>query len=238
MATNYDLFFTFHSNRLGLFTIGGFYKFVDDLIYERNAVVTTQEEAQTISTEYDVQRYRIYEPVNNKYQTVIRGFEVEWQSNLLWLPRPFSGLVVNANFSRMFSETQYPHFYFVRPPGEIIQVPVDTFRVGNMVHQPDYVANVSIGYDYKNFSARVSMQYQGATLHRLGARPVEDDYTDDYLRFDASVYQRFFGGMATLYLDLQNITNRADRANRFTPEFPTDREYYGFMFDVGMRIRI
>ncbi|HET6568035.1 MAG TPA: TonB-dependent receptor, partial [Rhodothermales bacterium] len=33
-STNYDVFFSFYSNRIGLFTIGGFYKQLDDLVYE------------------------------------------------------------------------------------------------------------------------------------------------------------------------------------------------------------
>src|SRR5690606_19073109 len=34
-STNYDLFLSFHSNRLGLLTLGGFYKEIDDLVFIR-----------------------------------------------------------------------------------------------------------------------------------------------------------------------------------------------------------
>ena len=35
IATNYDIFLSFYSNSIGLLTLGGFYKEIDDLIYER-----------------------------------------------------------------------------------------------------------------------------------------------------------------------------------------------------------
>jgi TonB-dependent receptor len=231
-STNYDLFLTFHHNRLGLFTLGGFYKEVEDLIYTRNANVIFPEE---MGLPVNTRLFQINEPVNNENLTTVHGFEIEWQSNLIWLPSPFNGLVINANFSRFFSEAHYHSFEFRRTMEGIIGV--DTFRVAPMIHQADYIANVSLGYDFRGFSSRVSMQYQGATLRGVGNRPEADLYTDDYLRFDASIRQRFFNRRMSLFANLNNVTNRPDRSSQFTYDRPRNIEYYGATFDIGMEFR-
>jgi TonB-dependent receptor len=231
-AINYDLFLTFNQNRLGLFTVGGFYKEVEDVIYMRNANIVFPDE---LGLPANTRLFQITEPVNNENLTTVHGFEVEWQSNLTWLPVPFNGLVLNANYSRFFSEAYYHSFEFRRTAEGIVGV--DTFRVAPMVHQADHIANVSVGYDYRGFSSRISMQYQGATLRSIGARPELDRYTDDYLRFDASIRQRFFSRRLSLFANLHNITNREDRSSQFTYDRPSSIEYYGAAFDIGMEFR-
>ena len=231
-AVNYDLFLTFNHNRFGLFTIGGYYKEVEDLIYTRNARIVDPDE---MGLPQNTRRFSITEPVNNENLTTVHGLEFEWQSNLTWLPSPFNGLVLNANYSRVFSEAHYHSFEFRRTSEGIMAV--DTFRIAPMVHQPDHIANLSVGYDYRGFSSRVSMQYQGATLRSIGGRPETDLYTDDYLRFDASIRQRFFGGAFSIFANLHNLTNREDRSSQFTYDRPRSIEYYGAAFDIGMEFR-
>ncbi|TVQ74919.1 MAG: TonB-dependent receptor [Balneolaceae bacterium] len=231
-AVNYDLFLTFNHNRFGLVTIGGFYKEVEDLIYIRNARIVYPDKMELPQ---NTRRFQITEPVNNENLTTVHGLEVEWQSNLTWLPSPFNGLVLNANYSRVFSEAHYHSFEFRRTSEGIVGV--DTFRTAPMVHQADHIANMSVGYDYRGFSSRVSMQYQGATLRSIGDRPETDWYTDDYLRFDASIRQRFFGGALSIFANLHNITNREDRTSQFTYDLPRSMEYYGATFDIGLEYR-
>ncbi|MBP3193860.1 TonB-dependent receptor [Natronogracilivirga saccharolytica] len=231
-STNYDLFLTLHHNRFGLFTVGAFYKEVEDVIYQRNANIIDPE-AKGLPD--NTRLFRISEPVNNENMTEVRGFEVEWQSNLTHLPSPFNGLVVNANYSRFHSEAHYHGFEFERTAEGIVGV--DTFRTAPMVHQADHIANVSLGYDYGGFSARVSMQYQGATLRSIGSRPETDQYTDEYLRFDASIRQRFYSDQLHIVANLHNITNREDRASQFTYDRPRSIEYYGAAVDLGVEFR-
>jgi TonB-dependent receptor len=231
-STNYDLFLTFYHNRLGLFTLGGFTKSVEDLIYTRNANIVFPEELGLPAT---TRLFAITEPVNNENITTVDGFEVEWQSNLTWLPSPFNGIVVNANYSRFFSEAHYHSFEFKRTAQGIVGI--DTFRIARMTHQADHIANISLGYDFKGFSSRIAMQYQGATLRSIGNRPETDLYTDDYLRFDASIRQRFFNGRMSVFANLNNITNRQDRSSQFTYDRPRSIEYYGFTIDIGMEFR-
>ncbi len=231
-STNYDLFLSFNHNMLGLFTIGGFYKEVEDLIYTRNANIIDPED---LGLPVTTRLFSISEPVNNENLTTVKGFEVEWQSNLTWLPTPFNGLVINANYSRFDSEAHYHGFEFSRTLEGFVGV--DTFRVAPMVHQADHIANISVGYDYRGFSSRISMQYQGATLRSIGNRPETDRYTDDYLRFDATIRQRVYEDWFVVYVNFHNITNREDRSSQFTYDRPNSIEYYGAAVDIGMELR-
>jgi len=231
-SINYDLFLSTYGNRIGLFSVGFFHKNIQYLVYYRDVIIMVPERHGLPDR---VRGDRLVEPFNNTNETEVYGFEIEWQSNLTYLPSPLNGLVINANFSRIWSETQYPQFYMERTAQGF--VPVDTFRVGPMIHQPDYVSNLSIGYDYRGFSARVSMLYQGSTLRAVGDRPETDSYTDDYLRFDASARQRLLQNL-DLFLNLHNFTNRRDGATQFTGFFPTSQEYYGWSMDIGVRYNI
>src|SRR5690606_5028022 len=42
--------------------------------------------------------------VNNPYEGRITGFEVDWQTNFWYLPRPLNSLVLNVNYTRLSSE--------------------------------------------------------------------------------------------------------------------------------------
>ena len=158
-STNYDAFLSFYGNKIGLFTIGGFLKEIDNLIYLRTKTILNPAEEDLPNS---VRGLPLTEPVNNESATKIRGLEVEWQANFTFLPPPFRGLILYANYARIFSETRYPRTILERqtePPFRVVAV--DTFRVGRMPNQASHIANVSLGYDQGGFSGRISMLYQG-----------------------------------------------------------------------------
>lgn len=231
-ATNYDMSFTFYGNRIGLFTIGAFYKDIENLIYTRTLRILQDYEELGLSRAE--RNYELTQPFNNPLETSVRGVELEWQSNFTFLPYPFNGVVINANFTAMNTETQYPRSQAVFTVDGIVRV--DTFRVGRMPEQPDYIANVSVGYDYRGFSARVTMLHQGPQLFAVGLRPEFDRNTTEITRFDAVIRQRLLGDMLSVYLNIHNITNEPDGAILFSDQFPTRREYYGRSFDLGLRM--
>lgn len=231
-ATNYDLFLTAYGNKIGLFSIGGFYKEIDNLIYNRKAVVL---DPIGLGLEPQTRGYDLFEAINNPNLTTVNGFEIEWQSNLTYLRSPFNGLVINVNYARIWSETQYPQFFLERTAQGIVGV--DTFRNGPMVNQPDYVVNVSMGYDFKSFSSRVSAVFQGKTLNGIGERIETDSFTEAFTRWDAALKYKLTNNF-NLYLNLQNLTNEPDLATQFTERFSTFQEYYNWTVEAGIRITL
>ena len=230
ISTNYDAFLSFYSNKIGLLTVGGFLKEIENLLYLRTKTLLNPA-AEGLPN--SVRGLPLTEPVNNESTTTVRGLEVEWQANLTFLPAPFRGLILYANYARIFSETRYPRTILERqttPPFRTVAV--DTFRVGRMPNQASHIANVSVGYDQGGFSGRVSMLYQGSSLSVVGDRKEVDGFTEAYIRFDASLKQRFSNRL-NLFLNVNNITDRPDRSFQNTIGFPTAQEYYGFSVDLG-----
>lgn len=233
-ATNYDGFLSFHSNRLGLLTLGAFYKEIDDLVFLRQKSVLNPVEEGVPAT---ARGFTIEEPVNNERPGIVRGFEAEWQTHLTYLPGPLSGIVLNVNYARIYSETRYPRVLLVRqtePPFRFTQI--DTFRVGRLPNQADDILNLSLGYDRHGFSGRVSLLYQGNSLSLVGDRPEVDAFTETYVRWDIALQQRFTRNLS-IFLNVNNLTDRRDLAYQHTAGFPTAEEFYGWTADIGVRYR-
>jgi TonB-dependent receptor len=232
-AINYDAILSVYPNRVGLLSFGVFYKEIEDLIYERDKTIL--DPALENLPSY-TRGSRLSEPINNPFKATVKGYEIEWQTHFTYLPGLLSGLVLNVNYARVFSDTRYPQTLLKRdskPPFR--QTQIDTFRVGRMVDQPAHIANLSIGYDRRGFSGRISMLYQQSSLRSVADYPEGDSFTDTYLRWDAMVQQKLGRGMS-VYLNLNNLTDRPEAAS-IGLGLPTSQEYYGWTADLGVRYR-
>ncbi|MEX0721317.1 MAG: TonB-dependent receptor [Balneolaceae bacterium] len=254
-STNYDLSVALYENRLGFFTVSGFYKNIDDLIIWNEFSLSPDLLALDIdlpgepnipTTWYDNEtiNWGGYN-INNPYETEYVGVEFDWQTNLWYLPSFLKGLVLNLNYTLIHSETTYQSFVFedsdsVRTsrPLTYWKQPVDSLRTARMPDQPRHIANVTVGYDYKGFSARVSGIYQSDITTGINTtNPVLDSFTGDYFRIDVSARQKLIEGLE-VFLNLNNLNSRPDRSYQSAPNAtnrPTYIEYYGFTTDLGIR---
>lgn len=222
---NYDLFLSFHNN-LGLLTVGGFYKKLSDIDYIRTSRTTVNNRG-----------YNLITPVNSKSETKVYGFEIDLQTNLRFLPNPFDGIVISANYSRIESETYFPFLkveYQTTPPFGTVYT--DTSRKATMPGQADNIANVSLGYEKGPFSGRVSMVYQGSALQTIGTRKELDGYTDAFIRWDLAAQYEIFKNL-NVVLNINNITNKSEGAFLGSDIFPTAEEYFGMTADIGLKYK-
>jgi TonB-dependent receptor len=155
-AWNYDAILSLYG-RFGLFTLGGFYKEVENIDYTLTSRIFDQDDP--------LNGLNLTRPVNAEGTSTIIGFEIDLQSNLRFLPSPLDGFVIAANYTFLQSETFYPisltETMDVFPFTLIV---TDTVRSGSMPGQVDNLVNLSIGYEKRGFSARVSMIHQGVSL--------------------------------------------------------------------------
>ena len=237
-SQNYDLYFSAYKNEFGLLTFGLFYKSIDNLIFERvgHVILNAVQEGYPPN----LQGFSLSIPENNPNKTTVRGIEVDLESNLMWLPEPFSGLVFNLNYTHIYSNTEYPISYvrqeILPGPPYLKTTVVDTFRAGDMPDQPRDVANLSIGYDNGPFSGRISMLYQGKTLSFIGERPELDIFTSPLIRWDISLKYRLTGGLS-IFWSIENLTNRPDQTFQEQSQYPTSIAYYGMTSDLGFRFQ-
>lgn len=258
ISNNLDLYCSVYNNEIGLFTVGVFYKEIDNIITplrfhtSDNEDINNQYELGGINTTINT-----WINVDEK-PTIVRGFEIDWQTNFWYLPSIFKGIVLNVNYTKLFSETTYPYDVFVTDPNNIFSpgVFVDSSRTARMPHQPNDILNITIGYDYAGFSARLSFLYQGDMLgtsssgavagdirgttsqwsySSIGTRAEKDAYTDEYYRWDLTIHQNLPWEGLQIYLNANNITNSVDQKSLSLLGKLKTKEYYGQTFDLGVR---
>jgi TonB-dependent receptor len=226
-AWNYDLYFSFYNN-LGLFTVGLFYKDIRDIDYI--------SQSRVVSGSYN--GYQLIEPVNAE-KSKVYGIELDLETNMTFLPSPFDGIIIGANYSVMNSETYFPFFEIGprSPNPPYAPTVINTFRKGKMPGQANNIANLTIGYEKGNFSGRVSLLYQGKILQSVGSNGDLDGYSNSFARWDAQCSYNIMDGIS-IFLDFNNITNVSDGAFLGSELYPTNQEFFGWTGDAGIRFKL
>jgi outer membrane receptor protein involved in Fe transport len=256
VSENFDANFTFYTRKMGLFTIGGYMKQIKDVFYMQPTLVenipdtSLAAELPTGSIPSILQNTQPYY-LNSPYTAYVKGMEIEWQSNFSWLPEPFNGIVLNVNYTHVWSETKYmsDRIRYERVPGSFIPrvVEVDTFYVNRLLNQANDIANVSLGYDWKGLSARLSFRFQGKVYSAIGGRPEENEYTRNIYAYDFVIKQnipvRF--GEFEVFLNAINLTNTPTQSRYRTSrnkaleevDRTTYERYSGRQFQLGLRFK-
>jgi len=258
-AFNHDVNVTFHGNELGLFTIGAFYKTIENFVYTANY----QLDAAQLAGMDTVSRYQIfrggnpvvtpvinattgmsnasvYRPLNNPNEATVKGIELDFQHNFWYMPTPFNNMVFGINYARIWSEISYP-WYDVKVKLEgrkRIPVLVDSSRTWRLIDQPNHILNLYVGYDYKGFSSRLSFLFQDNSARDFGERyPENDAYTTEYFRIDFSARQKLPYYNSELFLDISNMNNANTNWIQRSTEGFRGIQNYGLTLNVGLRIR-
>jgi TonB-dependent receptor len=241
-AWNYDVILSFYGN-FGLITMGGFYKSLENIDY----TFTTK----IMDRELPTRGYDLTMPVNARKTSTIKGLEFDLQTNFRFLPSPFDGFLINANYTILESETFYPYIIVSNLPVFPYTATItDTVRVGRMPGQVADVINLSLGYEKRGFSARLSMVYQGSSLlvsegagigslaRSVGQNKDYDNYTEAFTRWDLIVKQKLTKNF-TIYANMNNITNTPERSYMAgsVQNLITGNVVYGMTFDLGVRYK-
>lgn len=251
-AFSHDLNFSFYSNKLGLFTVGGFYKTLRNFVYTATYQLDAAQRAGIDNIKnYTIVRdgqnvvipqnnATIVKPYNNPFDATVKGLEFDFQHGLWYMPSPFNYLVFGINYARITSEAKYP-FYDVKVVivgRDRIATLVDSASTGRLIDQPNHVLNTYIGYDYEGFSTRISLVFQANRAIGNGGRyPENDAYTKDYVRLDFSARQKLPFYNMELFLDVTNLNGaNTTSIHRSTQGF-TGVQNYGLTANLGVRVR-
>jgi TonB-dependent receptor len=258
-AYNHDANVTFYSNKLGLLTIGGFYKTVKDFVYTASYRLDAADDAgiDTLSN-YQIVRdgalvvtpvinastgksdATVIRPLNNPFDATVKGLELDFQHNLWYAPGFLRNVVLGINYARISSKTRFPFFdVFVRTVGrQRIAVLIDSSSTGRLLDQPNHVLNAYIGYDHKGFSSRLSFLFQDNSARGNGGQfPENDSFTKEYFRMDFSARQKLPYYNSELFLDVSNLNDRnTSWIQRSTQGF-RGIDNYGLTANLGLRLR-
>ena len=237
-SKNYDVYFTVSNNTIGLLTAGGFLKQIDNLIYPWRFSKPGLEAAPyylTNKTPSAQLTYNISTFVNNPFVVNNYGFEFEWQTHFWYLPNPFRGLVLNVNYTHVHSTAEYPYVY----AGATSATNIDTSFTDRLLHQPNHILNFVVGYDYKDFSIRVSMLYQDDVFSGISQWPQLRSSTGSYMRWDISAKQKLPWLGFEIYADVNNLNGAKDlNILQMYPDTPRTIEMYGMSADAGIRWKL
>ena len=239
---NYDIYLSFYTGKTGLFTIGAFYKKLENQVMNYTLTIVDAEEEYGLDPIYEGKLYS--KPVNNKWPGYVKGLEVDWQTQFSYLPKPFNGILLNMNLTYMQSETRYPFYSFYKKyidePPYVLNIGQHDSRINSVLGMPDMIANVALGYELGGFSGRISAYYQSATITEAQANNKSLDKDKDALmRLDLQLSQKFKKILGlTLLLNINNITNNPDRMIlTYHPSKLTSEQVYGVSGDIGVRYK-
>lgn len=240
-SKNYDVYFSFYDNTVGLLTVGPFLKQITNLIYPWTFYVSGTGASPyfppgLLGTSSPSGTYSVTTFVNDSYQINNYGLELDWQTHFWYLPGAFSGLLFNVNYTHIFSKAQYP-FVNIATNGRTTNY-VDTSFTDRLLDQPDNIVNLSLGYDYQNFSIRVSMLYQADIFTGVNYWPQLRSNTSAYTRWDLAVKQELPWSGLQLYGDLNNINGATDISVIQGGGVPISEQDYGLTATLGMRISL
>jgi len=239
--TNYDLYFSFYGNEIGLFTTGLFYKELEDQIFPYRIQIVNPAD-YGLPAPYKNKIYSIM--INNKWPGYIKGIEFDWQTQFSYLPGLLKGIILNANLTFMQSNTKYPFYSF-----QTISIPtfpfhkaigVDSLREAKIIGMPDMVGNISLGYEIGGFSGRISAYYQSYTLTGVIVQKKSIDVNNSqYLRLDLQLSYKLkkIPGLM-FYFNAENLTNYPDeKSETYYHDKLQYEEKYGVSADIGVRYK-
>ena len=250
-SNNYDVYLTYAGDKSGLITVGGFYKNISGFIYNTTNYLADSSDIRDIYLDLTNNNAAIggvvYGNINNPNDAKIYGLEFEWQTNFWFLPGLWKNIVFNANYTYIKSELTYPLTgpRYERVKQGFIWVDklvgeVDKSYSAPLIDQPDHTMNITLGYDYKGFTIRSSMQYISNVFIGTNFHPELRRFSDPITFYDLKIQQKLPVEGLRLYINASNVTETVEsnsiNGNQYNAKgWISDKSYYGMTADVGIR---
>ncbi len=240
VSENFDIYLSFFKNKLGLLTIGGFSKEITDLIYNTGSVVIIDPEKYGL--ESNTKGRSLTQIINNQFPAKLFGMEIEWQTRFWYMENFLKGVVLNLNYTRTISDVNYPvtrvEKIFTQEPPYVDVVTVESSYQDRLIYQPSDIFNITVGYDYKGFSSRLSFLYQNDIFSSTNFYEKFRGSSDEYYRFDFNLRQKLPWKGFEVLANFSNLTSAVEREINNGTGYPTKLQYYGTTIDLGIRYRL
>ena len=220
IAQSFDLMGEWYTNRLGVVSVGFFYKNLDDVI------------VSTVFSEPFGDQVAQVRQLRNAGQADLFGFEVSVQQSLAILGvSALSPFRFNANYT--FTDTEGDNLY-----GDLGFVPT-TFDLEDLplLNSPRHVGNVSLTYDNSKLTVVVAGVYRSSIFNKF--EDEIDIWLDETFHMDASVAYNFPRYGLSVVWSLNNLTNQANTEVEHDPSGSNslihEKESYRFWTTLGIR---
>ena len=226
-AHNFDLMGEYYFKSVGLISVGGFYKKINDFIYDYRDQNFTKEKfteqfPDLPNTLEEGQDYTLLTSRNGESVNVY-GFEAAVQRQLDFLPGFLSHLGVYVNYT--YTKSDAKGIY--NSDGEL--------RDGIMLPgTAPHMFNSSLSWENKKFLARISLNYTAAYIDELGGNDFEDRYYDKQTFLDANVSYAV-NDWLRIFAEANNLTNQPLRYYQGLSERTMQMEYYRPRYTIGLK---
>jgi TonB-dependent receptor len=254
--TNYDLQLAAFGDKIGLISVSGFYKKVQDAIWTPSIYRVSGQPWLYINEGFNIGQYfggnssnstvLITIPQNHTFPIYLKGLEFEAQTNLWYLPSPLNHISLDLNFTLISSETKYEYSKtlnenegFDNKGRPIIKlVSVDSIYSGPMLNQPKSIVNFSFGYNFKGFNLWLSYQYTGSMVTSFPNQEEFQESVSKFVLWDLQISQQLPVNGLEAIVNWANINNPIAYHNFLADPRPTYLESYGWTLDFGLRYKL
>lgn len=211
-SDNYDLSLEYYLQPAGVISIGAFRKNIRDFI-ARNSTDIGSGADNGFGGEYVG---FILNTTTNLGQATIEGFEINYSQKLTWLPKPFNGLGLFGNLTRLETEGSYAN------------------GASELVSFVPKSANAGVSFRWRKLQLRAAYNYTGTTLISYNVnvnsqqrnRPLE---TLD-LNFEYALRPHL-----KVFIDVINVKNKwPETYTALNPDRVTIADSYGSRLNVGL----
>ncbi len=206
-STNFDFLLDWYLPRAGVFSLGFFYKDIDDFVVD----FVTDNDPQFPG-------FEVARPINGTSGET-QGIEFNFQHNLGVWNESLDGLLVGVNLTEMDTE-----FTVAERPGESFALP----------QASESIANIYVGFERGPLSTRLSWSHRGKYLEEIGDDRNFDIFVDDHAQLDLTASWRFTDQIEAM-LEVINITDEPLRLYQGDSGNVFQLEEYGISLSAGLR---
>ncbi len=220
-----DIAWEWYYNEASILSLTAFHRSIDNVIAEETLLV----DGSLYSSIADPGDLWSLTGFGNGDDGRLQGVELNYIGRLdNYVEGFWSGFGVEANFTVIDSEYTAPSGLDFRLPG-----------------QSDLTYNVSLFYEDRGLSARLSYRYRDAWQDETETGAVfeftQAIFWDEQSRLDLSIrydLEPLIGYKASVFLDMNNLTDENDSRYAAEKWNPTQNEYYGRRYLTGIRFSL
>ena len=226
-AHNYDVMGEYYFKSVGILSLGGFYKKINNFIYDyRDQSFNREKFAQMFpdisNTLEGGQNYTLVLPQNGE-SVQVYGFEAAVQRQLDFLPGFLSHFGVYLNYT--YTKSKAKGVY--NADGDLR---TNVMLPGTAPH----MFNSSLSWESKKFTARLSLNHTAAYLDEFGSTDFDDRYYDKQTFVDANVSYALTSFMR-VFAEANNLTNQPLRYYQGEKNRTMQMEYYMPRYTLGLK---
>jgi TonB-dependent receptor len=224
-SRNADFTAEYYLGSVGLLSAGVFYKDMDNNIYRQRDTTTLAD-----GTLVERRRFR------NADGATVYGFELSYEQQLRFLPAPFDGFGVFANYTDTESEVEGVLARDPANPNNFIKRTEKT----PLFAQVDDTLNAGVSFSKYGIDGRLAYSWRSGYLlfNGVDINPKLDRYLDDYQQLDLTLSYRLTRNL-TIFLEATNLTNEPEKAYDGDKSLRPDyAEYRDWSANLGLRWRL